>query len=465
MHKISVQAQTWNNDIRDYLHSGAVGWFKSINFYPKNLPVELVGRADYGQANVDKVVARGKAGGDEYANWLIPIANENPHVYIWEGPNEPSIWNKEVLAGLAPFNQQLIKRMHQVNKKIMVGQFNTGWPFKPSQDGGKQVDAIGRAIQGADGLGIHEYDAPTMWRDPYNQCLRYQLIWDWLTKRGYGVPPIFITELGIDGGVIGQHKKGWRTVNEHGIPWGTYLSNILKYLWEIQADDRVVAAFLFLMGAVPEWRSFELGREIMDLRVGVDPPPPAPPPEEEEEDPPMATIEDWIEIDRSGTTYKLESWDWWGPDVAGGLVHIFVDVRDKAGKRVPGIPVTMFWQADSSTGLTEQKPDNEAGAINFPMGSVLGNHPPGPYGIRVGNAGESDVMTGMGLGTPETPWQADYTAFILKYRIVEGDDEEPEPEPPPEEPPPDDDLKEAIQDHANQAKYHIEEILRLSEGL
>lgn len=453
MHKISVQSQQWNNDIRDYLHSGAVGWFKPINFFPRDLPVELVGRADFGQSNVDRVVAAGRAGGDEYADWLIPIANENPHVYIWEGPNEPSIWHREVLAGFETFNQQLIKRMHQANKKIMVGQINTGWPFKPSQDGGKQINVIGRAIQGADGLGIHEYDAPTMWRDPYNQCLRYQWIWDWLHARGYSVPPIYITELGVDGGVIGQAKKGWRTVNGNGIPWGTYLGNIRRYRDEIQNDERVVAAFLFLMGAVEEWKSFEIGREIMDLTIGESEPPFEPP---DEEDPPMTTISDYVKVERKDNAeYVLESWAWWPPESANNLNLIFVDVLDELGKRMTGIPVTQHWSSGSAVGYTELKP-GDAGAVNFPMTGVLGS-----YSISVGNS--SDVVTGMGLGTPERPWQADHTCFVLIYR--KGSEPPPDPEPPDPEPPPDDTLKEQIQDHANQAKYHIEEILRLSEEL
>jgi hypothetical protein len=74
------------------------------------------------------------------------------------------------------------------------------------------------------------------------------------------VPPLLITECGIDRGGDGYRRKPGNT------PWRQYLAQLMDYERELRRDPYVVAAFLFTSGATQSWRSFDVGEaEWRDL--------------------------------------------------------------------------------------------------------------------------------------------------------------------------------------------------------
>ena len=147
----------------------------------------------------------------------------------------------------------------------------------------------------------------------------------------------------------------------------------------------------------------------------------------------MPSIDDFVKVERNSGRYRLQSWEWKPPEEAGGLHHIFVDVRTQDGDRLVGTPIFMGWDGGQVPGVIEAKPGEPWGG-NFPI-----NGPLGAYSVWAGSEGDSDVVSGMGMGTPDEPWRAAHTWFGLVFEYVPEPLPEPEPEPLPEpepEPPP-----------------------------
>jgi len=107
--------------------------------------------------------------------------------------------------------------------------------------------------------------------------------------------------------------------------------------------------------------------------------------------------------------YKLIEAKWENEEEGGGKHHIFVEVLDESGNRIVGAPITIFWEGGSASGATEDKnpPDY---AYNYPM-YMAGN----AYGAKVEGL-PSDVMQGMGLGTPEMPFHSIHTNTKLTFQ-------------------------------------------------
>ncbi len=142
-------------------------------------------------------------------------------------------------------------------------------------------------------LGFHEYDWPDMWRmhkeniEQKNEggmflCLRYRRVLEVDGVRAkYGNKHIaVITECGMTQGVQGQHDVGpWH--ESRPIPEEQYWKSLLWYNNELMRDEYVMAACLFVVGAVSPWHSFEHLGGIMNRlekldRSGPDQPIPQP---------------------------------------------------------------------------------------------------------------------------------------------------------------------------------------------
>lgn len=107
--------------------------------------------------------------------------------------------------------------------------------------------------------------------------------------------------------------------------------------------------------------------------------------------------------------WRLIEAKWENEQEGGGKHHIFVEVIDEAGNRVVGAPITILWSGGSASGVTEDKnpPDY---AYNYPM-YMAGN----AYNAKVEGL-PSDIMQGMGLGTPEMPFHTIHTNVKLIFQ-------------------------------------------------
>ena len=281
--KTTLHCQGYEDWLKEVLATSGTTWIKFVNFFPI-MPsgIRIIGRVRaMDEAASDALVARGEAGAVEYAQAVFPEQDKNRHVDIWEGPNEVSIWNAMVLAGFHDFYQRLIQLYHAEGFPIMAGQFNVGWPYLPSDDGGQQSAICGRAIQGADGVSFHEYDASALWAQPGYTCLRYRKTVAYWQSLGLQVPPVFITELGLDapGGPDFGHS-GWKIITaDADHPDGNldlYIDQLCWYEAELQKDAYVQAATIFSI--LTNWNTFALDHgQCMELARAlkeVEPPPP-----------------------------------------------------------------------------------------------------------------------------------------------------------------------------------------------
>jgi hypothetical protein len=135
-------------------------------------------------------------------------------------------------------------------------------------------------------LGFHEYDWPDLWRlheqniHEKNEggmwlALRYRRVMG-PVRQVYGDRHrVIITECGMTQGVQGGSDVGpWH--ESHPISEQRYWDSLMWYNDELLTDDYVMAACLFVVGAVPPWQSFEhLGGIINRLeRLQAGNPPP-----------------------------------------------------------------------------------------------------------------------------------------------------------------------------------------------
>ena len=109
--------------------------------------------------------------------------------------------------------------------------------------------------------------------------------------------------------------------------------------------------------------------------------------------------------------WRLVAGRWENETEAAGGHSIFIDVLDENGNKLVGVPIEIRWPGGGLSVFTEEKPINEYWA-NFPMYNTLGS-----YSVSVAGL-PSDVIVGLGLGTPEQPLFKVHTNFFLTFQRV-----------------------------------------------
>lgn len=232
------------------------------NLWPDS---QTVGRLWLDQDNMinSTYVARGTAGADAYFARCLPKFRESPWVKVWQAANESQPMSENFfVVTQAAFESRFVDLMHGVGLKVCTGSWGVTWP-RPDQ-----ITLFKDALNKTDYFSVHEYSAPTMQSDVGNNCLHYRKLLVALRAAGIRVPPLLITECGIDCGVTGQSGKGWKTC---GISREQYEQQLLWYNTEICKDPDVVAVFVFTGGPKSDWLTFEvdevLARWIMSTHA------------------------------------------------------------------------------------------------------------------------------------------------------------------------------------------------------
>lgn len=228
-------------------------------FHPN---VRIIGRAYIGdgdateQAYINQAVTDGaakRAAGD-YLDACWPQYSRAPYVYAWEGPNEPPVQTIQQCHRLNRFLHHWSILMHNRGKRTIGGSISVGRP-----EGKTDILDLKDAVRACDDWSVHEYGAPTMQTGQGSLCLRYRThILEPLASIGI-TPSLYITETGIDGGVIDQAhaRQGWKRFCSED----QMFSQLQWYDSEIRKDPAVVAAFPFTSGN-QGWPSFEVGESL-----------------------------------------------------------------------------------------------------------------------------------------------------------------------------------------------------------
>ncbi|MEW5956452.1 MAG: hypothetical protein AB1801_01920 [Chloroflexota bacterium] len=244
---------------------------------------QVVGRLFLDQLNLDlDPIPQAQ----DFVNKLLPLATDPVRLAgfdAWEAYNEPVADTVEKMQRLADFEAERTRLLAENGVRSVIGNFAAGhpplelWPhFKPALHAIRQYNGY---------LGLHEYSAPVMqYRagnlqppgDPSQGdegwlTLRYRKAYrQHLIPLGYGDLPTLITECGIDGLIRPRpgpdDAEGWldfiETWRVNGLrddPPGVYMDQLIWYDQNLQQDDFIKGAAIFLAGANDsQWASYDI---------------------------------------------------------------------------------------------------------------------------------------------------------------------------------------------------------------
>jgi hypothetical protein len=189
----------------------------------------------------------------------------------WESFNEvlPESVNPGVMEAYDAFQVAFGRRMKDAGFEPIAMNFGTG-----NFLGHHFLNHFRGTLETYRYLGFHEYDWPTMWRlhkesEAKNGgmwlTLRYRRTMTEVRRVYPNRHTAIITECGMTQGV---HPQGVGDVGpwhpSHPISEDDYWASLMWYNDELVKDDYVMAACLFVVGAVSPWESFEHLGGIID---------------------------------------------------------------------------------------------------------------------------------------------------------------------------------------------------------
>jgi hypothetical protein len=268
-----VQKPTdWPDWLAPHIRASGVGWAKLMDpdmIGGDPLPgVRTIGRLYFDQDRDLQLIQYGADGARQYVSWCEARWRAAPWVYVWEGPNEPAVPDVASAARLGEFEAERVRLMHQRGLRAAVLCLGTSHPAGPASNPLPEIrakwDALAPALQQADYLALHEYGMATLDHTALNEWHvgHYRRGVDWLRGKGRRVPPILITEHGVDW-AGGKDTDGWRA--RLGGNEGEYLRQLALRDAEYSADPDVEAVTVFTW-ATYDWHSFEVG-ESMSWRI------------------------------------------------------------------------------------------------------------------------------------------------------------------------------------------------------
>jgi hypothetical protein len=244
-------------------------WKKVREFHPD---VFLIGRDYVPQDEQNKFVNDPKGIGRAYAERVLRLEANNAHVNgrplfdAWESYNEvmPGHVDTDQKRKYDDFQVAYGERLRAGGFEPIAMNFATG-----NMRGSDFLDHFAGTLETYKYLGFHEYDWPELWRlhkanieekgeEGMWLALRYRRTMDLEGVRAkYGNKhTVIITECGMTQGVSGGEDVGpWH--ESHPVPEEQYWRSLLWYNNELMRDDYLMAACLFVVGAVSPWHSFE----------------------------------------------------------------------------------------------------------------------------------------------------------------------------------------------------------------
>lgn len=238
-------------------------WVKIIDPPHDNLfpACKTIGRVYVPDNEANAMIMCGVAGAADFYSRCLPAMDRAPYVYAWEGPNEPPVQTAQQRKMLCEFTRAWNYLMHSTypHRKTVALNLSVGWP-----DIG-DAPSLADALAEADYMGLHEYSAPSMLTDCTWTCLRYRRTVLELQQAGVQrIPPILITETGIDGGVNTKEnqplkpKHGWKSYTDRS----GYMNQLKWYDGELRKDPYVKAATIFTSGPNWDWTDFDVDLEL-----------------------------------------------------------------------------------------------------------------------------------------------------------------------------------------------------------
>ena len=240
-------------------------------------------------------IDQGEAGADGYFERIVGWAEGlYSRVLFVEGPNEPYVATLAALQRLLAFYRRLYRRWRAHPRKLPAlgfGNFSNG---NPDVTNGAMMQALAAFLDEVQPpyLLLHQYGRPLLLQGmddrgnvmgPEWMPLRHRVLLPALKAAGCRrIPPIFLTEFGVDGTGSPLGRRGWRSLYRS---FEAYLQDLQLADNALCEDPDVVGAALWNVGGTDQWADFEHGetevRRILALTAPIATPAPQPEPQPE----------------------------------------------------------------------------------------------------------------------------------------------------------------------------------------
>lgn len=246
-------------------YTTAARWIKIMDPPAENRwqDKQIVGRVYMPDGDSNALVAQGAAGADAWFRFCEPSFARAPYIRIWEAPNEPQpVADLAFCRQLRAFTVRLAELMHGAGLQIVGGCLAEGNPGGDDAQRRACFQEIARGLAVCDYWSQHCYwvlDYPhaeagmNEWH-----AFRYRVNLSYAAEIGLDLPPLLITECGVDGGIVGRPKRGWRTFCQSK---AHYMEQLAAFDAELANDPHVLAATVFTAGPMG-WDDFEVDEEL-----------------------------------------------------------------------------------------------------------------------------------------------------------------------------------------------------------
>ncbi|GEM_PF-2035658 len=259
MTQIWMQCQGHNYDSWVVDHARRLGGVKLINpqygdwrkFCDAGVPI--LGRMVWPEDSDKAHVADGAAGAEAWFADFWSTARQMGGITLWEGPNEPAIWDEGNAAALDAFTARLAHLFYDNGLRLVGLNFSTGHPEFGLWR------CFGASLAAMPYMGRHSYTVSSPWFDAADVWHAFRLEQDVKAIRGAGfrVPPIIVGETGIDR-AGGPTTDGWQA---RGVDANTYTTLLAQYALRLASrvpEVVVISPFVWLSTG---WPSFDIYRE------------------------------------------------------------------------------------------------------------------------------------------------------------------------------------------------------------
>lgn len=227
----------------------------------------VIGRAYMPDESSNELVRQGAAGAEAWFRFLQPYVARAPYVHAWEGPNEPQpVADLAFATALGQFTKRLAELMHAAGLKVVGGCLSEGNPGGDDAHAKACYVAIAKGLQDCDYEGFHcywvlGYSHPEAGMNDWH-AFRYRRNRRYASEAGIVLPPLLITECGVDGGVVSLPKRGWKTFAPTK---AIYMEQLRQFDAGLAADPYVLCATVFTSGPTGDWSDFEVDQELAGM--------------------------------------------------------------------------------------------------------------------------------------------------------------------------------------------------------
>jgi len=227
---------------------------------------QIIGRIYMPDNDSNRLVASGASGAEAWFRFCQPTFARAPYIRIWEAPNEPQpVADLAFCRKLSEFTIRLAELMHSAGLQLVGGNLSEGNPGGDEAQRRARFQEIARGLAVCDYWSQHcywvlDYPHPEAGMNDWH-AFRYRMNMHYAAEAGIRLPPLLITECGVDGGVVTMPKKGWKTFCRDR---AHYMAQLAMFDVELAKDPYVLTATVFTAGPMG-WEDFEVDREMNDM--------------------------------------------------------------------------------------------------------------------------------------------------------------------------------------------------------